>query len=46
MEFLTGKINAVGKMLSESNLSIDSANSPHELADRIEELLRERWDEL
>ena len=46
MEFLAGKIEAFGKMLSEVDVSIDPDISPHELADRIEELLRDRWDEL
>ena len=46
MEFLAGKIDAVGKTLSEVDLGSDPDISPHELADRIEELLRERWDEL
>ena len=46
MEFLAGKIDAVGKTLSEADLGSDPDISPHELADRIEELLRERWDEL
>ena len=46
MEFLAGKINAFGKMLSEADVSIDPDISPDRLADRIEELLRDRWDEL
>ncbi len=34
------------KTLSEADLGNDPDISPRELADRIEELLRERWDEL
>ncbi len=45
MEFLAGKIDAFAKMLSEAD-AVDPGISPHALADRIEELLRDRWDEL
>ena len=46
MDFLAGKINAVGKTLSEADIGNDPDISPQKLADRIEELLRDRWDEL
>ena len=46
MDFLAGNINAIGKALSEADLGNDPDISPQNLADRIEELLRDRWDEL
>ena len=46
MEFLAGKIDAFGKMLSKADLGNDPNISPDKLADRIEELLRDRWAEL
>ncbi|MFH1037581.1 MAG: hypothetical protein V1789_02785 [PVC group bacterium] len=45
MEFLAGKIDAFARMLSEA-AAVAPGISPHALADKIEELLRDRWDEI
>ena len=46
MEFLAGKIDAFGKMLSEADIGSAPDISPDRLADRIEDLLRDKWDDL
>ena len=46
MDFLAGKINAFGKMLEEADPGGGAELTATELADRIEELLRDRWKKL
>ncbi|MDP8247218.1 MAG: hypothetical protein P9M00_03710 [Candidatus Tritonobacter lacicola] len=46
MEFLAGKIDALTNILAESDLELDPGAAPHELADKIEQLLREKSKEL
>lgn len=46
MKFLDDKINAVSKILSETDIELDPDAEPHEIADKLERLLREKLEEL